>query len=397
LQAQIAKSAEAYQDLKRDRDKVLDDVAALKTTVEEVTRARADADARVVDLSQQLRRVRENKAQDIVRSIGAALPPLVIAAAVATLSFWTYQLIWSPPRPPLAVTGEPTPEAEQQRLAAIKEEEKAKAAEVEAKLNAAETEQQRLKEEVQLQTKATADAEAKRKAAEAGQQPLQDEVQRQANARADAEAKRKAAEAEQQRLAALLKADQERREKAEAEAAKAKGATGLFTIRTNTEATGPPELALSNVLSTAACEEVCKREPSCDIFSYDKRNGICRRYTRSVLLDFKSNEKFDSGVRIEQTNPSLDIKVAAPASPVMSVSPTGPFTLRTNTEATGYPPEYSSWYAASIATCEERCTREPRCKIFSYNKISGMCFRYAKADFKSNEKFDTGVRIEQPK
>jgi hypothetical protein len=170
---------------------------------------------------------------------------------------------------------------------------------------------------------------------------------------------------------------------------------GLFTIRANTEATGPPELALSNVVSTAACEEVCKREPSCDIFSYDKRNGICRRYTRSVLLDFKSNEQFDSGVR--QTNPSLDIKVAAPTSPAATqVSSTGLFTIRTNTEAMGLSTGKSN--ATSRAACEEICTREASCRIFTYRKGNGGgCYRYAGADFRSNASYDSGVRIEQPK
>jgi chromosome segregation ATPase len=207
LQAQIAKSAEAYEDLKRDRDTVLDDVvalkttveeltqaradakakqaeaqqalirdrnkaldevAALKTTVEELTRAGADADARVLDLSQRLRNVRKSKAQETARSISAALPPFVIAAAVATLGFWTYQLIWSAPPPLLAVTSESMPEAEQQRLAAIKEAEQlqSKAADAEAKLQAAEAEQQQLKEEVQRQTKLATDADSKREAAE---------------------------------------------------------------------------------------------------------------------------------------------------------------------------------------------------------------------------------------
>jgi hypothetical protein len=124
---------------------------------------------------------------------------------------------------------------------------------------------------------------------------------------------------------------------------------------------------LSNVVSTAACEEVCKREPSCDIFSYDKRNGICRRYTRSVLLDFKSNEQFDSGVR--QTNPSLDIKVAAPTSPAATqVSSTGLFTIRTNTEAMGLSTGKSN--ATSRAACEEICTREASCRIFTYRKAT---------------------------
>jgi hypothetical protein len=76
---------------------------------------------------------------------------LWIAAAVGTAGFWTYQFIWSAPQPLLAVTSDSTPEAEQQRLAAIKEEEQrqAKTADLEAKLTSAEAEQQRLKEEVQ--------------------------------------------------------------------------------------------------------------------------------------------------------------------------------------------------------------------------------------------------------
>src|SRR5262249_14616678 len=40
LQAQIVKEAEAYQDLKRERDKALEEAAALKAKVEEPMRAR---------------------------------------------------------------------------------------------------------------------------------------------------------------------------------------------------------------------------------------------------------------------------------------------------------------------------------------------------------------------
>jgi hypothetical protein len=112
-------------------------------------------------------------------------------------------------------------EAEQQRLAVIKEDEQrqAKAADLEAKLKAAEAEQQRLKEEQQRQAKA-ADLEAKLKAAEAEQQRLaaaKADEERKAKAAADAEAKRKAEEAEQQRIAAA-KAEEERRKQAQAEA-----------------------------------------------------------------------------------------------------------------------------------------------------------------------------------
>jgi hypothetical protein len=43
MQAQIAKEVEVQQALKRERDDVLDEVTALKGTVEKLTQARADA------------------------------------------------------------------------------------------------------------------------------------------------------------------------------------------------------------------------------------------------------------------------------------------------------------------------------------------------------------------
>jgi hypothetical protein len=294
---------------------------SLKTTVEELTQARADADARVLDLSQRLRNVRKSKAQETARSISAALPPFVIVAALATLGFWTYQLIWSAPPPLLAVTSESMPEAEQQRLAAIKEagQLQSKAADAEAKLQAAEAEQLRLKEDVQRQSTLAADADSKRKAAEAEQQRLKEEVQRRTKLAADTDAKRQAAEAEQQRLkeevqgqtklatdtetkrlaaeerlTARLKFEQGR---VDAEAATKKPE---FTIRTNTEASGPYAYTRSAVASRAACEEICTRDQSCKIFTYEKINGICYRF-RDVLLVFNSNDKYDSGVRIQQT------------------------------------------------------------------------------------------------
>jgi invasion protein IalB len=272
LQAQIAKEAEAQQDLKEERDKVLDEAAALKTTVEELTQARAeaqqaltrdrnkavaevaalktsveeltkartDAEARAVELSQRLTKVRQSKTQEIVRSVGTALSPFVIVAAVATAGFWTYQLIWSAPQPSPAITSDSTADAqtklkaaeiEQQRLQeevqgqakaatelqtklqAVQAEQQQQAravAEADSKRKAAEAEQQRLKEEVQRQTKAAADTDTKLKAALTEQQRL-------AKAAADAEEKRRAAEAEQQRLAAA-KAEEERNAKAAADA-----------------------------------------------------------------------------------------------------------------------------------------------------------------------------------
>src|SRR5262249_26991842 len=101
-----AKQAEAQQELKREHKRALDEVAALKTMVEELTQAREHAEARTADLSQRLRKVRQGKAQETVRSIGAALSPLIIAAAMVTLGFWTYQVVWSAPESLSGATSE---------------------------------------------------------------------------------------------------------------------------------------------------------------------------------------------------------------------------------------------------------------------------------------------------
>jgi hypothetical protein len=270
-----AKQAEAQQALKRQRDSALDEVAGLKTAVEELTQAREHAEARTVELSQRLRKVRQSKAQETVRSIGAALSPFVIAAALVTLGFWTYQVMWSAPE-----TLSPTSEAATESLAAIKEEAQRQAkaaADAEAKLNDAEAEQQRLKDEVARQTKAAADVETKLKAAEAEQQRLKDETQRQIKAAAEADARRKAAEAEVAR----------------AQEQAARRPATQFTIRTNTQAIGR-EIDSFGSISSAGCEQSCAGLASCRVFAYEKNSGFCYRYSSA---DFKPNENFDSGVR----------------------------------------------------------------------------------------------------
>src|SRR5262249_35507338 len=144
-----------------------------------------------------------------------SISPFVIAAAVATLGFWTYHLVRSASPPtaseqgsvqeaallPVAVTDEVRrkveeveqfrKEAERQANLAADADTKRQAAEkaaadAETKRKAAETDQQQLKLEVQRLTKAATDADTKRQAAE--------------KAAADADAKRKIVEDEQQRL-----------------------------------------------------------------------------------------------------------------------------------------------------------------------------------------------------
>jgi len=284
LQAQIAKEAKTQQELKRERNEARDEVVALKATVEELTRARSEAEARKTDTLQQvaalratvdevtrarsdaeqrLSKVRQIKAKEIVRSIS----PFVIAAAVATAGFWTYQLIWSAPQPVLAITSDSTADAE-------------------TKLKAAEIEQQRLQEEVHGQAKAAADAETKLKAAEAEQQRLKEEVQRQTKAAADAEAKRKAAEA--------AKAEAEAAARSAALAQSASATKALFEPRGNTEVTGVA-MDYSQVSSRAECEQKCALLTGCMAFTFQKSPKWCYLYSRSA--DFRQNENFDSGIR----------------------------------------------------------------------------------------------------
>jgi len=275
------------------------------------------------------------------------------------------------------------------------EQRQAKAADGEAKLKAMEAEQQRLRNEVQRQTKAAADAEAQRKAAEAAQQRLKEEIQRQAKAAADAEQQRKAAEAEQQRLAAV-KAEEERKAKAEAEAAAQRKSEEAgqqmvaFTITNNLEAMKIPgaDESWKQVPSIGECEATCMKSPICKIFTYNKGGSrLCYMYSNAT---FQPNEKFDSGIRSDS-----GITSVLPAS--LATQSTGLFTIRSNTEAiatsirNGY---ISTARARSIPECEQKCaqSQSPACKIFTYDRSSGMCYIYSDADFRPNEKFDSGVR-----
>ena len=105
---------------------------------------------------------------------------------------------------------------------------------------------------------------------------------------------------------------------------------------------------------------------------------------------FQPNEKFDFGIRSD-----LGITSVLPAS--LATQSTGLFTIRSNTEAiatsiwNGY---ISTARARSIPECEQKCaqSQSPACKIFTYDRSSGMCYIYSDADFRPNEKFDSGVR-----
>jgi len=60
MQAQIAEEVELQQALKRERNEALDEVAAIKSTVEKMTQARADATAKQAEAQQALKMPKQN-------------------------------------------------------------------------------------------------------------------------------------------------------------------------------------------------------------------------------------------------------------------------------------------------------------------------------------------------
>src|SRR5262249_52000042 len=154
------REAGTQQELERERDKASDQAAALTTTVAELTQARAEA--RGAELSQHLSKIKHSRQPRAASFAVVALQFGSIAAALATVGFWTYQLIWSAPQPSAAV---------QQRLEEEVQRQTKTATELQTKLQAAQAELQR-------QARAVADADSKRKFAEAVQQRLRDEINR---------------------------------------------------------------------------------------------------------------------------------------------------------------------------------------------------------------------------
>jgi chromosome segregation ATPase len=263
MQAQIAKEVELQQALKRERDDALDEVAAIKSTIEKLTQERAV----------ELRKVRQSKAQETIRSIGAVLSPFVIAAALATLGFWTYQVMWSAPE-----TLSPASETATESLAAIKEEgqRQAKAAaDAEAKLNAAEADQQRLKEEVERRTKAAGDVEAKLKVAET-------EQQRQAKAAADADSKRRAAETEQQRLKEQLERLTKDAVAKPMQSASPSNRVGQFSLTTGIGVKEGEYSSIPGVSAIEVCSNTCAKDSRCKMFEYSHFYQSCSLFDKSL-------------------------------------------------------------------------------------------------------------------
>jgi hypothetical protein len=244
LQAQIAKEAQAHQDLKRELDKTLDDTAALQASIENLSKARSEAETVARELqrerdealgqsqalkatAEELGRIRSENEANIVelsrsldertaqlsaltkssaRQIGLARSAMhaalfargstmrfvSVAAAVVTLAFWTYHLVGSA-SPPTAGEQGSVQEAALPPVAVTDE----------ARRKIEEAADQ-FRKEAERQANLAADADTKRQAAEAEQQRLKDQVQRQAKTAAELETKLQVAQAEQQRQANTL-------------------------------------------------------------------------------------------------------------------------------------------------------------------------------------------------
>jgi hypothetical protein len=257
------KQAEAQQALKRERDSALDEVAALKTAVEELTQGLERAEARTVELSQRLRKVRQSKAQETIRSIGAVLSPFVIAAALVTLGFWTYQVMRSAPE-----TLSPTSEAATESLAAIKE-------------------------EAQRQAKAAADAEAKLKVAET-------EQQRQAKAAADADSKRRAAETEQQRLKEQLERQTKDAVAKPMQSASPSNRVGQFSLTTGIGVKEGEYSLIRGVSAIEVCSNECAKDSRCKMFEYSHFYQSCSLFNQG-LQSFVTYRNPSSSVGVDNS------------------------------------------------------------------------------------------------
>lgn len=302
LRAQIAKEEEVQQALKREREEALEEVVALKTTVEELTQARADAEARAMDLSQRLRKVRQSKAQEIARSIGAAVPPFVIAAAVATFGFWTYQLIWSAPQP----FTEPAPA--QQSTPNTKE-----AASVQQPVPTGAT-----GPALQSTPTTTKEVASAQKLVPTGAAPGTPATPPSATDKSDALSQSsptvakgsspnekfdpgigtQTAPTDTRETASATQPSASPKSDAPPDSQLALSVTaGLFTIKTETAASGFPSFHESDARTPNECERACARSATCKIFTFDKRNLSCHVFSRTSDVTTWPNVNYVSGIR----------------------------------------------------------------------------------------------------
>jgi PAN domain len=424
LQAQIAKEAQAHQDLKREFDKSLDEVATAKANLVELSQRLDEANAQILASARRIE-VAKSAARAALFTQNPIMQFASIAAVVATIGFWTYQLIGSAPTVsepgsvqeaallPVAVTEEARRKIEEAEQFKKEAERQANlAADADAKRQAAEVQQQRLKDEVQRQTYAAADAEKKRSAAEAEQQRLTGELQRQIKAATDADTKRRDAEADQQRLKVEVqrqtkaaadadtarKAAEAQQERLTEELRKVRADSASFESRPNFVAKDAATV-IESTMTVAACQDRCAQRSSCAAFTFGKTKNNC--YLYDAVPRFAPEANFDSGVRqslqasVQSGTPQPPAQQAATlpaANQPASTRAAGLFTIHINTEVgRNVGAEYSA-DAESMDDCEKMCTARSRCKLFSYNKMAKKCYQYFSAGLTPNTEFDSGVR-----
>ncbi|HEY7005674.1 MAG TPA: TIR domain-containing protein [Sphingomicrobium sp.] len=361
-----ARAAKTRQDLKRERDRAFAEATALRTTIDELKSARSEAEARASELSQRLDEAKAQLSEltrsttrqiELLRSAaraalfarGSAVQYVAIAAAVATVGFWTYQLV----RP--ASQSHPPPPTE----------------------------------EASVQPPALANTTAQQPASTATKEATSGPPPAATNPSGPASAQQADSSGN---IASLMPAPApaSTSDQSAALAQPAPAATkGLFEIRHNTEATKFPSGYLGIVGSVDECEKECTRSASCNVFSFNKAGRSCWSFSRAEL---EANPNFDSGVRVEQSN--LAIQTPAPAVAAEQPSATGLFTLRANTQASSGINSGLERISSvrSVAECEQSCARSPTCKVFSFNKAGGACSLYTRADFVPNAAYDSGER-----
>jgi TIR domain-containing protein len=426
LQAQIAKEAQAHQDLKRELDKALDDTTALRATIENLSTARSEAETAARELqrerddalghsqalkttSEELGRIRSESEANIVelsrnldektaqlsaltkssaRQIGLARSAMraalfargstmqfvSIAAAVATLSFWTYHLVGSA-SPPTASEQGSVEQASVLPVAVVEE----------ARRKVEEAEQ--FRKEAERQANLAADADAKRQAAEAEQQRLKDEVQRQAKAAAEAETRLQGAQAEQLRQAKATTDAETRLQAAQAEQQRqTRAATDADGRRRAAEAEQQRLKDEVQRLTKAAADADTKRRAAED--EQQRLAAKIEEERKKVALLMSS-----------PAAPSADAKSAgpSPAAPAAQSPQPSRFDEKKNMEASGILIGYS--FETSVGGCEQRCTRNVNCTVFSFKKTKhptepgNYCFTYSRAtDINPNVAYDSGIR-----
>jgi len=68
------------------------------------------------------------------------------------------------------------------------------------------------------------------------------------------------------------------------------------------------------------------------------------------------------------------------------------FTIQMGTRAANTVSFSDMFYRQSFEECQQKCTQDPRCNVFTYNKRAGTCFIFPRATLERNADFDSGVR-----